>query len=240
MPIDFNCPSCGKNYKVADTNAGKRFACKQCGKPVEVPAADTVLAAEPVVVEPPPAQAPAGRAPRLPGAGPKPLGGPRPVGGPGRPTPMSGPGVPRPYGHQGRPLGPLKTSPMAITSLAMVGVGLSLFLLAFAIPPVVFLSLLCPVLGLVFGIIGMVQAKKGGRYKGWGIALAGVIVNGLGLLVFGAFVLFAIILVASVSRDPDFQRQMEYERQRQRGYHAPIHRGYHAPAHQRPEWALFP
>jgi hypothetical protein len=138
------------------------------------------------------------------------------------------------------PMGAQKTSVMAITSLAMVGVGLLLFLVGMAIPFVGVLSLLCPLLGLIFGIVGLVQTKKGGRYKGFGLALAGTIVNGLGLLIMGALVLFFIVLVASVSKDPGFQRQMQQERERQRGYHAPVHRRFETPAHQRPSWALFP
>jgi hypothetical protein len=39
MPIEFNCPSCGRRYAVADANAGKRFACKGCGTPNSVPGA---------------------------------------------------------------------------------------------------------------------------------------------------------------------------------------------------------
>lgn len=37
MPIQFNCPHCNRPYSVADAHAGKKFACKQCGKPVDVP-----------------------------------------------------------------------------------------------------------------------------------------------------------------------------------------------------------
>ena len=37
MPIEFNCPFCGKHYRVADANANKRVKCKDCGTPVTVP-----------------------------------------------------------------------------------------------------------------------------------------------------------------------------------------------------------
>ena len=37
MPIEFSCPHCNRPYKVADANAGKRFACKQCSQPISVP-----------------------------------------------------------------------------------------------------------------------------------------------------------------------------------------------------------
>lgn len=37
MAIEFECPKCGRSYKVSEEKAGKRFACKQCGKYIEVP-----------------------------------------------------------------------------------------------------------------------------------------------------------------------------------------------------------
>jgi len=37
MPIEFNCPSCLKGYRVADSNVGKRVKCKSCGNPMTVP-----------------------------------------------------------------------------------------------------------------------------------------------------------------------------------------------------------
>ncbi len=37
MPIQFSCPHCARAYSIADQYAGKKFACKQCGKPVDVP-----------------------------------------------------------------------------------------------------------------------------------------------------------------------------------------------------------
>jgi hypothetical protein len=40
MPIQFACTHCNRSYRVSDANAAKRFACKQCGQPVEVPAMD--------------------------------------------------------------------------------------------------------------------------------------------------------------------------------------------------------
>lgn len=60
MPIVFQCQYCAREYRVADTNAGKRFACKQCGQPVLVPG--------PSADEPQPAAAPA-RAPGAAGPG---------------------------------------------------------------------------------------------------------------------------------------------------------------------------
>lgn len=40
MPIPFRCPTCGRDYRVADAHAGKRFDCKQCGSKVTVPGGD--------------------------------------------------------------------------------------------------------------------------------------------------------------------------------------------------------
>ncbi len=37
MPIAFKC-SCGKAYKVPENAAGKKFKCKECEKPLQVPA----------------------------------------------------------------------------------------------------------------------------------------------------------------------------------------------------------
>lgn len=39
MPIQVDCQQCGKEYRVADTAAGKKFRCKSCESIVEVPAA---------------------------------------------------------------------------------------------------------------------------------------------------------------------------------------------------------
>ncbi|MBZ0137894.1 MAG: zinc-ribbon domain-containing protein [Planctomycetes bacterium] len=37
MPIEFNCPSCLKGYRVADSHVGKRVKCKSCGNAMTVP-----------------------------------------------------------------------------------------------------------------------------------------------------------------------------------------------------------
>ncbi|MCA9082133.1 MAG: hypothetical protein KDA58_16345 [Planctomycetaceae bacterium] len=38
MTIQVNCPSCGKTYKLKPEFAGRRFKCKACESPVQVPA----------------------------------------------------------------------------------------------------------------------------------------------------------------------------------------------------------
>ena len=37
MPIPADCPECGRQHRVKDEIAGKKFACKQCGAAVRVP-----------------------------------------------------------------------------------------------------------------------------------------------------------------------------------------------------------
>jgi hypothetical protein len=39
MPIQFKCPECGKQYKVADEAAGKRTKCRECDNPIQIPMA---------------------------------------------------------------------------------------------------------------------------------------------------------------------------------------------------------
>jgi hypothetical protein len=41
MPIQVDCQQCGKEYRVADTAAGKKFRCKSCEGIVKVPAAES-------------------------------------------------------------------------------------------------------------------------------------------------------------------------------------------------------
>jgi hypothetical protein len=65
MPIAFDCPHCGRAYRVADANAGARFACKACAIPIHVPGG--VGAPSALGLVPPAApKAPAGRAAKLP------------------------------------------------------------------------------------------------------------------------------------------------------------------------------
>ncbi|QDT91774.1 DUF1559 family PulG-like putative transporter [Gimesia algae] len=41
MTISFKCKKCGKNYKVSDDKAGKKFKCRQCEAPVRIPELET-------------------------------------------------------------------------------------------------------------------------------------------------------------------------------------------------------
>ncbi|MCA9016360.1 MAG: DUF1559 domain-containing protein [Planctomycetaceae bacterium] len=40
MTISFQCKKCGKNYKVSDDKAGRKFKCRQCDAPVQIPETD--------------------------------------------------------------------------------------------------------------------------------------------------------------------------------------------------------
>lgn len=74
----------------------------------------------------------------------------------------------------GTPIGPTKTSGMAVTSLVMgclsiVSCGITLIITS--------------PLGLILGLVAMSKIKKSqGRLTGWGLALAGTIVSGVSLL----------------------------------------------------------
>ncbi|MEM6259370.1 MAG: hypothetical protein AAGI37_13885, partial [Planctomycetota bacterium] len=45
--IEFQCPSCGKTYRVSVAMAGKSAKCKRCGERMRVPDPETKLPAEP-------------------------------------------------------------------------------------------------------------------------------------------------------------------------------------------------
>jgi predicted Zn finger-like uncharacterized protein len=47
MAIAFDCPACGRSYAVAESLAGKRVKCKDCGEPMNVPAARMAAKAAP-------------------------------------------------------------------------------------------------------------------------------------------------------------------------------------------------
>ncbi len=47
MAIRFKCKKCGKGYQVSDDKAGKRFQCRQCEAPLQVPSATTNTSKKP-------------------------------------------------------------------------------------------------------------------------------------------------------------------------------------------------
>ena len=86
---------------------------------------------------------------------------------------------------------------MGIASLVLGIVSVLLFWL-------LGLFIIAAVIGLILGIISLVRASKARAGKGFGIA--GVILNGIGLLVNGAMLVFSLILGASMFtmfNDPD-------------------------------------
>ncbi|MCA8934901.1 MAG: TFIIB-type zinc ribbon-containing protein [Planctomycetes bacterium] len=46
MPIEVVCPECGNYYDVADSQAGRRVVCKDCGTPVQAPGVKSELRGE--------------------------------------------------------------------------------------------------------------------------------------------------------------------------------------------------
>lgn len=113
-----------------------------------------------------------------------------PPGGPGTaPVPSSypsGPGQPYP-----------KTNPLAVTSLIMGAISVCLACCCYGFP--------FNVLGIVFGVIGLLQIKQNPAWEtGGGFAWAGII-----LAVFSIF-LAALLYAWAASLDPEsLQQQME-------------------------------
>ncbi len=50
--ITFNCPGCGKNYKVGDDRAGKRTRCPKCGQKIRVPKGGQLITPRMKALEP--------------------------------------------------------------------------------------------------------------------------------------------------------------------------------------------
>ncbi|OBK22565.1 hypothetical protein A5634_07235 [Mycobacterium asiaticum] len=57
-----------------------------------------------------------------------------------------------------------------------------------------------PILGVVFGIIALKQIKQTGQ-GGHGLALAGLIIGGIGLAIMASYLIFAIIYGAAHAGD---------------------------------------
>lgn len=88
MPIQVQCPNCGKGYRMPDTAAGRKGKCKECGAIIDVPAtAETPPAAPPPAPVPVPAGRPtAARPAPPPRAAPPAVPGPAPVAAPDEAT----------------------------------------------------------------------------------------------------------------------------------------------------------
>ena len=84
----------------------------------------------------------------------------------------------------GSPVAPQKHNKMGIASfvLALVGIVTSY------ITAIASISGLCNLLAIIFGIIGIVQAKRNNEKKGF--AVAGLIISLLGVILFVMFLIF--------------------------------------------------
>ncbi|PZO71030.1 MAG: hypothetical protein DI634_01180 [Kocuria palustris] len=121
--------------------------------------------------------------------------------GPGAPAQQSYGGYPNqdPYAQGGyQPGRKVKDGKgMGIASLVLGIVSVLLFWL-------LGLFIIAAVIGLILGIVSLVRASKARAGKGFGIA--GVILNGLGILINGVVLVFSLILGASMIslfNDPD-------------------------------------
>lgn len=92
MPIQFNCPHCNRPYSIAESHAGKKFACKQCSQIIKVPGAgdDAPVIAAPntvrIAAAPPRSAQSAKRE-----AAPAPAPGAKPQAQAGKPAPSAQP-----------------------------------------------------------------------------------------------------------------------------------------------------
>ncbi len=229
MPIQFACPHCNRSYRVADTNAGKRFACKECSQPIEVPplgAEDAVplefpaeqselpqeqleFAPEPqYVAEQPQYQpyVPQGQyVPHAPVM-------PRPRHGPGstnnaprRPTTrVNIPAHPGPaHGAYPPPPGQYPqqyAGPQPTSMMALVGL-----ILAFVFWPA----------GLVLSFIGLKETSPRGGKSGRGLAIAGVTLNLLSLVLTIVCVLVVVVAfrsaVGAVNQESQQAMQADFD-----------------------------
>lgn len=112
---------------------------------------------------------------------------------PSGPPPMPPPPMPQPPLYpQGPPnmmRGPVPPDSSAATAAMVCGI---VGLVAFWAP---FVNLICAVLGVVLGIIG-IQQTNSGRYKGRGRAIAGLVCGSIGLL--AAVLVILLLLMAAL------------------------------------------
>ena len=109
----------------------------------------------------------------------------------GAPPPASPPpyGAPLPYGTPSGPLTGGRRNGMGVAALVLGILG------AFCL----FWTVIAPALGVVFGVVGRRRAKRGEASNG-GVALAGAILGGVGLLFAAVFYGVLIANADAVSR----------------------------------------
>lgn len=123
----------------------------------------------------PPEQFPGGTQPGQPGQ----AGQPGPPGQPGQPAPQAyGYGVAQPAGAQNEPL--------AIAALVSSIAGIVL--------TCCWIGILGSIAGLIMGFIARGKIRdSNGRLKGDGMALAGIIVGGVGIVLFIAWIVLVVV-----------------------------------------------
>jgi phage FluMu protein Com len=197
MPIQFRCTQCQRLLRTADGSEGKQAKCPQCGAVLTIPkpgGPDEAPAAAPPSAPAPEEGYPlAGDIPGAP-AGPSqpetPFAGP--PGYPPAPGPGFGPDAHRPPWQQPAPYGPpaRPTEGKAVASLVLGIISL--------------LRWCCPLLGLPIAgtglVLGMMSLKSGRR----GMAIAGVVLSGIGLALALANAIYGAMLAAS-GQHPAFQ-----------------------------------
>ncbi|MBI3948740.1 MAG: hypothetical protein HY321_22715 [Armatimonadetes bacterium] len=155
MPIEFNCPACGRTLNVPDASLGATGPCPFCRARITSPGAPGEAAQ---LVEPPPAPLPSpgsspGGAPG-PGSPPAPPPGGPPAGAPAGPGPMVSYGPPPRYGDDRGAFGPSGVlDPGAILSeaWALVSQNATLVVGGFLLVGLIQMGVLLPIMAAFGG-----------------------------------------------------------------------------------------
>lgn len=170
--IDFACPQCGHDFRVPDSAAGKSGKCKSCGESVTVPHQGTLIGREPI-------QLPQQFVPQLPRQF-----VPQP------PEPLT-------FTAYASPVSVTVTNnhPHPSSGIAIAGMILGLFGILICWMP--FFSLPIAFLGMLLSLVGLFK-----RGEGVGYALAGVLLNGLTLMLLVTIgTLIAVGLANKIDQD---------------------------------------
>jgi len=195
MPIEFRCTQCNRLLRTPDDAAGRKATCPQCGATLTIPApgeGTTPPAGEPGPTPPASSGEPSPFGPTVPPPGSDEAAGPF---GPSVPPPSAGQpfgteGGPNPYqsptepsGYESQPAPAAGTDGKAVTSLVLGIASLLMWC--------------CPLLGVPMAgtglILGIVAMKGSNR----GMAIAGVVLNAVGLLLAIANAVVGVILAVS-------------------------------------------
>jgi len=199
MPIELNCPGCGKQLRLADEHAGKAGRCPACQATFQIPThseqqAQQQTPASPFGSSSSPPPSPAGNLfPQQPQQPPHPFastsGMPSPYGGT---NPYSSPQAPM-YGAQSQPGEGTATASMVLGIVAIVASilpcccgGLNLFI-----------SIPCGIIGLVLAF----QTPPERRQIGLILNIVGL---GLNVLFFVLWLVWFLIAAANQPQGPEF------------------------------------